>query len=268
MIPEVEGTRPWGPSRKRVPECLKGPKTTYTIIAIAENSPREVKRAHFRYIRVYWVHPGPTQEMEVMGPEGKVPPGPPPSVSPAMPGKIKQITERWHKNILLSEVESRRSCWDFLRANSRVAAFRNLKSTHTHPTRTTILTNLQLPIRPVTTWDWVSNYRHPISTIHRKHSPCAALTTVRRRIGPNSRSSRCAQKPQSSLAPVTTVMQYVPTIRRDQNKVKQGGTRHRTPELLVPLECAMNGDRLDWRNLRGAAGRGDYVSMTGLPSLG
>ena len=36
MILEVEGTRPWGPSKKRVPECLKGPKTTYTIIAIAE----------------------------------------------------------------------------------------------------------------------------------------------------------------------------------------------------------------------------------------
>ena len=36
IIPEVEGTRPLGPSRKRVPECLKGPKTTYKIIAIAE----------------------------------------------------------------------------------------------------------------------------------------------------------------------------------------------------------------------------------------
>ena len=38
MIPEVEGTRPLGSSRKRVPECLKGPKTTYTIIAITENT--------------------------------------------------------------------------------------------------------------------------------------------------------------------------------------------------------------------------------------
>ena len=36
MIPEVEGTRPWGPSRKRVPECVKGPKTTYATIRIAE----------------------------------------------------------------------------------------------------------------------------------------------------------------------------------------------------------------------------------------
>ena len=39
MIPEVVvggGTRPWGPSRKRVPKCRKGPKTTYTTISIAE----------------------------------------------------------------------------------------------------------------------------------------------------------------------------------------------------------------------------------------
>ena len=32
MIPEVEGTL--GPPRKRVPECLEGPKTTHTTIAI------------------------------------------------------------------------------------------------------------------------------------------------------------------------------------------------------------------------------------------
>ena len=36
MIPELEGTRPWGPPRKRVPKYLKGSKTTYTTIAIAE----------------------------------------------------------------------------------------------------------------------------------------------------------------------------------------------------------------------------------------
>ena len=36
MIPEVEGTRPWGPSRKRVPKCIKGPKTTYTTIAVGK----------------------------------------------------------------------------------------------------------------------------------------------------------------------------------------------------------------------------------------
>ena len=67
---EVEGTRPWGPSRKRVPDCLKGRKTTYTIIVIAEKSPREVTRAHFRYILG---PPGPTQEMELMGPGGEGP---------------------------------------------------------------------------------------------------------------------------------------------------------------------------------------------------
>ena len=39
-------------------------------------APALVNAAHFRYIL------GPTQEMEFMGPEGKVPPGPP--VSPAM----------------------------------------------------------------------------------------------------------------------------------------------------------------------------------------
>ena len=72
MIPEVGGggTRPWGPSRKRVPKCLKGPKTTDTTIAIAEKQPKKVKRAHFRYILV---PPGPTQEMKLMGPGGEGP---------------------------------------------------------------------------------------------------------------------------------------------------------------------------------------------------
>ena len=59
MIPEVEGTRPWGAPRKRVSKCIKGPKTTYTTIAVAEkNSPKEVKRAHFRYILGPRSHPG------------------------------------------------------------------------------------------------------------------------------------------------------------------------------------------------------------------
>ena len=80
MITEVEGTRPWGPSRKRVLKCIKWPKTTYTTIAVAENSPREVKRAHFRYILG---PPGPTQEMELMGPGGEGPSRSTP-VSPAM----------------------------------------------------------------------------------------------------------------------------------------------------------------------------------------
>ena len=47
MIPVVEGTRPWGPSRKRVPKCLKGPKTTYTTIAVAEKQSKRSKRDPF-----------------------------------------------------------------------------------------------------------------------------------------------------------------------------------------------------------------------------
>ena len=81
MIPEVEGTRPWGPSRKRVPDCLKGPKTTYTtVVAIAEKQSKRSKRAHFCYLLG---PPGPTQEMELMGPGGEGPFRSPP-VSPAM----------------------------------------------------------------------------------------------------------------------------------------------------------------------------------------
>ena len=41
MIPEVERTRPWGPSKKRVPKCIMGPKTTYTTIAVAEKTVQE-----------------------------------------------------------------------------------------------------------------------------------------------------------------------------------------------------------------------------------
>ena len=81
MIPEVRGTRPWGPSRKRAPKCLKGPKTTYTTIAIAEKQSKRSKRAHFRYTLG---PPGPTQEMELMGPGGEGPSRSPPPVSPAM----------------------------------------------------------------------------------------------------------------------------------------------------------------------------------------
>ena len=52
MSPEVEGTRPWGPWRKRVPECLKGPKTTYTTIRMLKNSPSEPKGVYIRYILI------------------------------------------------------------------------------------------------------------------------------------------------------------------------------------------------------------------------
>ena len=59
MIPEVEGTRPWGPPEKRVPKCLKGPKTTYTTIKIAEKHSKRSKKGPFCYILgPPWSHPG------------------------------------------------------------------------------------------------------------------------------------------------------------------------------------------------------------------
>ena len=75
IIPEVEGTSPWGPSRKRVLKCLKGPKTTYTTIAIGEKQSKRSKRAHFVMYRVPRVPP--RTKWNSWGPEGKVPPGSP-----------------------------------------------------------------------------------------------------------------------------------------------------------------------------------------------
>ena len=68
MIPEVEGTRSWGAPSKRVPTCLKGPKTTYTTIAIAEKQSKRSKKGLFRFTLV---PPDPIQEMEFMGPGGE-----------------------------------------------------------------------------------------------------------------------------------------------------------------------------------------------------
>ena len=68
MIPEVEGTRPWGPPGKRVPRCLKGPKTTYRTIAMAEKQSKRSKKGPFSS---YIGPPGPTQEIEFMGPGGE-----------------------------------------------------------------------------------------------------------------------------------------------------------------------------------------------------
>ena len=73
MIPEVEGTRPWGPPRRRVPKCLKGPKTTYTTIA-EKQSKRSEKGPFSLYIGSPLV---PPRKWNLWGPEGKVPPGPP-----------------------------------------------------------------------------------------------------------------------------------------------------------------------------------------------
>ena len=83
MIPEVEGTRPWGPRVKGSPSVSKNPKPPIQLLQLLKNSPREAKRADFRYILLG--PPGPTQEMELMGPGGEGPSrSPPPPVSPAM----------------------------------------------------------------------------------------------------------------------------------------------------------------------------------------
>ena len=82
MIPEVEGTRPWEPSRKRVPKCIKGPKTTYTTIAVAEKQCKRGKKGPFSlYIRSP-SPPVPPRRWNYWGPEGKVPPGPPRFLQP------------------------------------------------------------------------------------------------------------------------------------------------------------------------------------------
>ena len=91
MIPEVEGTRPWGHPRKRVAKCLKGPKTTYTTIAIAEKQSKRSKKGPFSlYIGPTLVLP---RKWNLWGPEGKVPPGPP--VSPAMVPSCFNYVRSW-----------------------------------------------------------------------------------------------------------------------------------------------------------------------------
>ena len=75
MIPDVEGTRPRGPRGKGSPSVSKGPNPVVQLLQLLKNSPKEVKRAHFRYISG---PPGPTQEMEFMGPGGEGPSQPPP----------------------------------------------------------------------------------------------------------------------------------------------------------------------------------------------
>ena len=80
MIPEVEGTRPWGPRGKGSLIVSKGPKPPIQVLQLLKNSPRKVTRAHFCYILG---PPGPTQEMELLGPGGEGPSRSTP-VSPAM----------------------------------------------------------------------------------------------------------------------------------------------------------------------------------------
>ena len=76
MIPEVEGTRPWGPRRKGSPSVSKGPKPPIgTTIAIAEKQSKRSKKGPFS---LYLGSPlVPPRKWNLWGPEGKVPPGPP-----------------------------------------------------------------------------------------------------------------------------------------------------------------------------------------------
>ena len=83
MIPEVGGggLGLGGPRGKGSTSVSKGPKPPMQLLQLLKNSPREVKRAHFRYILG---PPGPTQEAKLMGPGGEGPSRSPPPVSPAM----------------------------------------------------------------------------------------------------------------------------------------------------------------------------------------
>ena len=69
-----------GPRGKGSLSISKGPKPPIQLLQLLKNSQREVKRAHFRYILG---PPGPTQEMELLGPGGEGPSRSTP-VSPAM----------------------------------------------------------------------------------------------------------------------------------------------------------------------------------------
>ena len=57
MIPEVGGLGLGGPRGKASPSVSKGRKPPIQLLELPKNSPKVVKRAHFRYILV---PPGPT----------------------------------------------------------------------------------------------------------------------------------------------------------------------------------------------------------------
>ena len=82
MIREVGGLGIGGPRGKGSPSVSKGPKPPIQLLQLLKKHSRRSKRAHFV---IYWV-PVSTQEMELMGPEGNVPPAPHPPVSRAMQG--------------------------------------------------------------------------------------------------------------------------------------------------------------------------------------
>ena len=77
-----------GPRGKGSPSVSKGPKSPIQLLQLLRNSPREVRRAHFCYILG---PPGPTQEMEFMGPRGEGHSRSP--VSPAMDRKSEKLND-------------------------------------------------------------------------------------------------------------------------------------------------------------------------------
>ena len=82
MIPEVGGGGLGlrGPRGKGSPSVSKGPKQPIQLLQLLTNSPREVKRAHLRYVLgPPWSHPGTGIYRARRGRSLPVPP-----VSPAM----------------------------------------------------------------------------------------------------------------------------------------------------------------------------------------
>ena len=76
MIPEVGGTRPWALEGKG-PKYLKGPKTTYTTIAIAEKQSKRSKKGPFLLYVYILGPPGYHPGNGIHGAWEKVPLGPP-----------------------------------------------------------------------------------------------------------------------------------------------------------------------------------------------
>ena len=84
-----------GPRGKGSPSVSRGPKPPIQLLQLLKNSPREVKGPIFV---IYWVPPGPTQEMELMGPGGEGPSRSTP-VSPAMPSPPPPTSDRTTREI-------------------------------------------------------------------------------------------------------------------------------------------------------------------------
>ena len=98
MIPEV-GRLGLGAPRKRVPKCLKGPKTTYTTIEIAEKQSKISKKGPFSlYIGPPGSHPGNGIDGARRGRSLPVPPPPHPRfLQPClMLSYIAHTTARYH----------------------------------------------------------------------------------------------------------------------------------------------------------------------------